>query len=199
MAWKATKTPNYNAPGGYNLCLWYVQNVFSLIHAFEYAWQAWQACPSKHTDRDYPNVPVFLYYSPNPKYGHVVVRDANGKVYTTPLKKGATGHLVYNSVADFEKAWGNAARYVGWSEWCNQAVAEWTPDPVAPPPPPPAPEPAPAPQVDILDLVRRTIRGDFGNGDARRKALGDNYQKVQEQVNKNLKAGNTQWNQIRLM
>ena len=38
----------------------------------------------------------------------------------------------------------------------------------------------PQPSVDILDLVRKTIRGDFGNGEARKKALGSNYEEVQK-------------------
>lgn len=62
----------------------------------------------------------------------------------------------------------------------------------------PAPTPTPQPQVDILDLVRKTIRGDFGNGSARRNALGSNYDEVQRQVNLNLKNGTTQWGNIRL-
>lgn len=58
--------------------------------------------------------------------------------------------------------------------------------------------PAPTPSVDILDLVRKTIRGDFGNGEARRKALGSNYDEVQRQVNLNLKNGLTRWDNIKL-
>lgn len=60
------------------------------------------------------------------------------------------------------------------------------------------PTPAPTPSVDILDLVRKTIRGDFGNGEARRKALGFNYDEVQRQVNLNLKNGLTRWDNIKL-
>lgn len=60
------------------------------------------------------------------------------------------------------------------------------------------PTPAPTPSVDILDLVRKTIRGDFGNGKARRKALGSNYDEVQRQVNLNLKNGLTRWDNIKL-
>lgn len=60
------------------------------------------------------------------------------------------------------------------------------------------PTPAPTPSVDILDLVRKTIRGDFGNGEARRKALGSNYDEVQRQVNLNLKNGLTKWDNIKL-
>lgn len=60
------------------------------------------------------------------------------------------------------------------------------------------PTPAPTPIVDILDLVRKTIRGDFGNGEARRKALGSNYDEVQRQVNLNLKNGLTRWDNIKL-
>lgn len=60
------------------------------------------------------------------------------------------------------------------------------------------PTPAPTPSVDILDLVRKTIRGDFGNGEDRRKALGSNYDEVQRQVNLNLKNGLTRWDNIKL-
>lgn len=60
------------------------------------------------------------------------------------------------------------------------------------------PTPAPTPSVDILDLVRKTIRGDFGNGEARRKALGSDYDEVQRQVNLNLKNGLTRWDNIKL-
>jgi len=45
--------------------------------------------------------------------------------------------------------------------------------------------PAPDSTVDILDLVRKTIRGDFGNGEDRKNALGSNYDEVQRQVNLN--------------
>lgn len=63
---------------------------------------------------------------------------------------------------------------------------------------PSTPTPAPTPQVDILELVKKTIRGDFGNGEARRKALGSNYDEVQRQVNLNLKNGLTRWDNIKL-
>lgn len=60
------------------------------------------------------------------------------------------------------------------------------------------PTPTPKPTVDILTLVKKTIRGDFGNGDARRKALGSNYDEVQRQVNLNFKNGTTRWDNIKL-
>lgn len=37
--------------------------------------------------------------------------------------------------------------------------------------------------VDIDDLVNATISGEFGNGQARRDALGENYAEVQKRVN----------------
>lgn len=51
---------------------------------------------------------------------------------------------------------------------------------------------------DLLTLVKKTIRGDFGNGEARRKALGSRYDEVQRQVNLNLKNGLSRWDNIRL-
>ena len=57
--------------------------------------------------------------------------------------------------------------------------------------------PTPTP-VDLLDLVRKTIRGDFGNGEARRQALGSNYAEVQRQVNLNFEYGTTRWDNVRI-
>lgn len=53
-------------------------------------------------------------------------------------------------------------------------------------------------QVDILTLVKKTISGDFGNGSARKAALGNNYDEVQKQVNLNYKNGTTRWDNIKL-
>lgn len=43
-----------------------------------------------------------------------------------------------------------------------------------------------APSNDLLDLVRKTINGCFGNGATRRAALGGRYDEVQRQVNLNV-------------
>lgn len=56
----------------------------------------------------------------------------------------------------------------------------------------------PSKDSDLLDLVKRTIKGDFGNGEARVKALGDKYYTVQSQVDENYKHGTTSPNDIRL-
>lgn len=54
------------------------------------------------------------------------------------------------------------------------------------------------PSVDILDLVKKTIRGDFGNGQDRKNNLGSNYNEVQRQVNLNYQNGTINWNNIQL-
>lgn len=54
------------------------------------------------------------------------------------------------------------------------------------------------PSVDILELVKKTIRGDFGNGEERKKALGANFDEVQRQVNLNYENGTTRWDNIRI-
>jgi len=51
---------------------------------------------------------------------------------------------------------------------------------------------------NLLDLVQKTIRGDFGNGEARKKTLGSNYAEVQKQVNLNINAGLTRWDNIKI-
>jgi hypothetical protein len=50
----------------------------------------------------------------------------------------------------------------------------------------PKPAAPSASNVDIDALARDVIAGKFGNGDARRKALGSNYDRVQARVNEML-------------
>lgn len=60
--------------------------------------------------------------------------------------------------------------------WCDQ-MTDTTPNPT------PTPDPG---YVDLDVLADKTIRGDYGNGDARKNALGSNYAAVQAIVNKKL-------------
>lgn len=55
-----------------------------------------------------------------------------------------------------------------------------------------------SPKIDLLDLVRRTIRGDFGNGEERKRRLGNNYNEVQKQVNLNYQNDTTNWDNVRI-
>lgn len=66
------------------------------------------------------------------------------------------------------------------------------------PSPSPTPTPTPIDLSYLLSLVRRTIRGDFGNGEDRVNNLGELYDIVQEQVNKNIEDGHWNWDDIRL-
>ena len=51
---------------------------------------------------------------------------------------------------------------------------------------------------ELLDLVRRTIRGDFGDDIERQKALGEMWGIVQRQVDLNYQNGTTNWDDVRL-
>ena len=52
--------------------------------------------------------------------------------------------------------------------------------------------------VDILTMVKKTIRGDYGNGAERKQKLGKYYNEVQHQVNLNLRDNRTRWDNIKL-
>lgn len=55
----------------------------------------------------------------------------------------------------------------------------------------PAPAPAPAPATPDIDaLADAVIRGDYGNGEERKRRLGANYAAIQQRVNEKL-SGNT--------
>lgn len=50
----------------------------------------------------------------------------------------------------------------------------------------------------ILQLTKRTIRGDFGNGEKRKQNLSSLYDIVQYQVEKNYENGTINWDDVRL-
>lgn len=51
---------------------------------------------------------------------------------------------------------------------------------------PTAPAPKPAPSVSIDALADAVIRGEYGNGNERKRRLGANYAAVQKRVNQKL-------------
>lgn len=51
---------------------------------------------------------------------------------------------------------------------------------------------------ELLILVKKTIRGDFGDHDERKANLGNNFSKVQYQVNLNFRHNTITWDTIRL-
>lgn len=53
-------------------------------------------------------------------------------------------------------------------------------------------------ESSLLLLVKKTINGDFGNGEERKRRLGGRYQEVQRQVNLNYEHGTTAWNKVRI-
>lgn len=53
-------------------------------------------------------------------------------------------------------------------------------------------------KTDILLMVKKTIRGDYGNGQTRKNKLGKYYDEVQKQVNLNYNNDTTRWDNIKL-
>lgn len=78
----------------------------------------------------------------------------------------------YGGNLDLNKFYGDAA---AWDRYAN-------PNGAAQPAPQPNPKP-PAPQGSTLELADRLMRGEFGDGDARKAALGSRYDEVQGFIN----------------
>jgi murein DD-endopeptidase MepM/ murein hydrolase activator NlpD len=84
------------------------------------------------------------------------------------------------------------SRYARVQTLVNQGFGK--PEPIKP-----APQPTPTPKEDdLLTLVKKTIRGDFGNGEERKNKLGARYNEVQNQVNLNIKNNTTRWDNVKL-
>lgn len=107
------------------LCLSYARRVFGRPAVEPTAWDAWQRCRYKHTDRNFPkgvSFPVWFdhwgdYGGGWLQYGHVAVVHTDGRVYSSPLT--GYGHVWFASVDDLVRAFeaaGANMKYVGWSE-----------------------------------------------------------------------------------
>lgn len=83
----------------------------------------------------------------------------------------------YNGPLDLNYFRGDASQ---WQAYANPAGA-------AKPATPPQTEKPPTQTIDLQALATATIRGDYGNGQQRRDALGANYDKVMAIVNQRLR------------
>lgn len=111
--------------------------------------------------------------------------DATG-YQATPWNEGAYGCAIrqysshgrlagYGGNLDLNKAYMDSAAWMAYA--CPSGA---TPEP-APSPVEPSGQGGPA--GNTVDLVAKTMRGEYGNGDARRQALGDRYDEVMNMIN----------------
>ena len=175
MAWKQTLYPNLddnpNNPlyiwvGGQILsdwcgwCLAVVAGSFGAKGSSYSAKTAWQACGTKHCDRNIPEgVYVPLWYGGG-EYGHVVIGYRKGNnltIWTSPCGQ----HIATFQVFSGEINWlldyiGQAFLVGGFSGWSEtvlesrviEAVSETKPEPKPEPTPEPQPDPEPEPTPD---------------------------------------------------
>lgn len=114
-------------------------------------------------------------YANNDATGYQGTPWNEGKYSCAMRQYSSSGRLSgYNGNLDLNKFYGDAA---AWDRYAN-------PKGSAQPAPQPQPTPHPtAPQGSTLDLVDRVMRGEFGDGEARRAALGIRYDEVQNFTN----------------
>ena len=173
MAWKQTLYPNLddnpNNPlyiwvGGQILsdwcgwCLAVVAGSFGAKGSSYSAKTAWQACSTKHCDRNIPEgVYVPLWYGGG-EYGHVVIGYRNGNnltIWSSPCGQ----HIATFQVFSGELNWlldyiGQAYLVGGFSGWSEtvldsrviEVISETKPEPKPEPTPEPTPEPEPEPE-----------------------------------------------------
>lgn len=124
--WEQLVTPNFPGRGTVGNCLVYGRERFGIDALYKSAWLAWVNSAYKHTDRNFPDVcvPVFFshygtYGSP-PKYdnwGHEVTwNPADRKFYSSPYSNAAE-YNEFNSIEEIEQKYN--AVFVGWTEDLN--------------------------------------------------------------------------------
>jgi hypothetical protein len=109
-------TPNPNIPCTPGLCLVYVRETFGIGPKHPTAAAGWRASTTKHTDKNFPDawVPVWFSLSDEPA-GHVALRQPDGSIWSSshPTSNTPTHH---ESLEDILSYYGNRMRYLGWTE-----------------------------------------------------------------------------------
>lgn len=105
----------------------------------------------------------------------------NEGAYTCAMRQySSCGKLQgYNGNLDLDKFYGDRE---AWNKYAKKEQPKPTPKPEPKPEPKPTPKPV-TPQGSKLDLVYKTIRGEFGNGETRKTKLGTRYNEVQNEIN----------------
>lgn len=103
-----------------------------------------------------------------PQWGKNVFGHSHFSATACPASLAGSQHQAYMARAQY---------------WYDQMTGH-TPAPT----PKPQPAPAPAPAVNIDALADAVIRGEYGNGEERKRRLGANYAAVQARVNQKLGA-----------
>lgn len=115
--------PNFEIIENAGWCLQYARRVFGAPAVESTAWQGWMMTEHPHEDRNFPAdvaVPVWFDWKGDVgdghvfRYGHVAVRAADGKIWSSPL--AGRGSAWFNTVDDLTRAFGGGMKYVGWSE-----------------------------------------------------------------------------------
>lgn len=109
-------TPNPDIPCTPGWCLVYVRETFGIGPKYPTATAGWQASTTKHTDQNFPNawVPVWFSLKDEPA-GHVALRQPDGSIWSSshPTKKRPIQH---KSLEDIESYYGGRLTYLGWTE-----------------------------------------------------------------------------------
>lgn len=97
---------------------------------------------------------------------------------STPDTKRSDVHLwQFTSAGRFSGYSGNLDTNYAYTTFPNPGASTPAPEPT------PAPAPAPAPSGSTLDLATGVMEGKYGDGDARKQALGSRYDEVQDFIN----------------
>ena len=174
MAWKQTLYPNlddnpnnplYIWQGGqiltdwYGWCLAVVAGSYGAKGSSYSAKTAWQACGTKHCDRNIPEgIYVPLWYGGG-EYGHVVIGYRQGNnltIWSSPYTHIATFQTFsgeINWLLDYIGQVYGVGGFSGWSETVLdsrviEVISEAKPEPKPEPTPEPQPEPEPEPTPD---------------------------------------------------
>ena len=111
-------TPNPDVPCTPGWCLQYVRQAYGLPARYSSATEAWDNSTSQHTDWDFPDcwVPVWFSLATEPA-GHVALLAPDGSVYSSSDANTSTPHH-HPSLDDLISyyAAGNPLTYLGWTE-----------------------------------------------------------------------------------
>jgi len=121
--WQQLVNPNPNTRYYAGYCLGFTQRVYGAPARYNTAWQAWQAVPDKHENRDIPqnvSVPIWFdhwgtYGNVYGQYGHVCAWIPGVGFLNSP--PSGYGSKVLQTIEEVENFYNS--KFVGWSESIN--------------------------------------------------------------------------------
>lgn len=167
MSFRQIVRPNLNTRDGVGWCLRFTQTAYGAPAAYPSAKSAWDGQKGRHPGELPPrgvSVPIWFdhwgsygFPATYGNWGHVAVWLGDGRILSSPMNTSQGGQVIFNSIAELQRAIGGNPTYLGYSEYLNgKQIVVYNPTPK------PTPTPTPGLPAELgEEMFIANIKGSF--------------------------------------